>query len=208
MILVGRPLDLTGCRFGRLVVIEQVPTSALDNKRRWLCRCDCGNTLITTTQNLRKGDTKSCGCFKHDSTVARMLKHGDTGTHLYNVWKAKRKRCYNDRNTDYKYYGGRGIRVCDELNSDFESFKRWAVSHGYSPELTIDRINSDKDYSPSNCRWITMKSQCNNRRNNITYSFNNETHTLSEWSEIADIPYHTLYMRLHNGWDFNKAITT
>lgn len=202
---MGKPLNLIGQRFGRLVVTEQAPNR--NQKRTWVCVCDCGNVIVTTTQNLRKGDTKSCGCYKHDLTVERLTIHGETHTRLHNIWKAMRRRCCDVKYSDYKYYGERGITVCDEWKDDFLTFKEWSVANGYSSNLTLDRIDPNKAYMPLNCRWVSMKAQCNNRRNNVNYTYNGEEHTLSEWSERLKIPYHRLYMRLYNGWDFAKAIS-
>lgn len=206
---MAKPLNLIGERFGRLVVKEQAPNtgSGRNQKRRWVCACDCGNTIVTTTQNLRKGDTKSCGCYKHDSTIKRLTVHGDSHSRLHNIWKTMRRRCNDTNYQDCKYYGGRGISVCDEWSNSFETFREWALSNGYASDLTIDRINSDGMYSPANCRWASMKVQSNNRRNNVICILNGVSHTLSEWADITNIPYHTLYMRLYNGWTFEKAIT-
>lgn len=205
---MGKPLNLIGERFGRLVVVSCAGSrgEGRSAKRYWNCVCDCGNTITTTTQSLRKGDTRSCGCLKIDLTKERMTKHGDTGTHLHNVWKTMRRRCYDVNHNDYKWYGSRGVYVCDEWKDNYLAFKEWAENNGYREDLTIDRIDSDGAYSPDNCRWVSMKEQCNNRHSSIFYTFNGQTHTLAEWSEIYDIPYSRLYSRLHRGIDFSEAI--
>ena len=205
-----RPIEMVGKRFGMLVVVrraeDHVCKGSGERKRRWECRCDCGNTTYATTGDLRKGDVKSCGCIVSEIRRRNSTKHGQSGTKLHNIWRAMRRRCTDKNAKDYKWYGGRGIRVCREWDEDFISFYEWAKSSNYVDGLTIDRIDSDGDYCPENCRWATVKEQCNNRTNNKTYTLDGETHTIAEWSEITGIPYSTLYMRLYNGWCFEDAI--
>lgn len=133
--------------------------------------------------------------------------HGDTKTRLYNTWLNMRARCNRKSSKRYEDYGGRGIKVCDEWQRSYESFKEWALSNGYSEDLTIDRINVDGNYEPDNCRWITNKDQQNNKRNNAIYSFNGETLTLAQWSEKLGICYKTLQKRIEK-WGIEKAFTT
>lgn len=202
---------MTGERFGRLRVIRQAPnrvTARGNSRRAWFCKCACGKTIVATTLDLRKGDVKSCGCLKAELDVLRPTKHGAHGTHLHNVWCAMRRRCRNSNQADYIHYGGRGIRVCKSWEESFEAFRQWALSNGYSQDMTIDRINVNGDYSPENCRWISSKEQAQNRRNNRMITFRGETHTISVWAEIRNIPYSTLYMRFRNGWSPEKALTT
>ena len=209
-VYMGAPIDLTGKRFGRLVVVsESSPhySKGGSKQRQWNCLCDCGKEIITTTQNLRKGDTKSCECLKIEMNINNATTHGDSKSKLYSVWKAMRKRCKNTHNSDYKYYGGKGIKVCNEWDTDFESFKSWSLCNGYNPELTIDRIDLNKDYCPDNCRWVDFKTQCNNRSTNTRYTYDGETHTIAEWSEITGINYSTLYHRIKQGKTINEVLT-
>lgn len=206
---MGKFINLIGERFGRLVVVEQLEDYVRrDGSRQhvWRCICDCGNEIHTTTMNLRSGDTKSCGCYKHDSTVARMTTHGESDTRLHSIWKAMRKRCNNPHDSAYNYYGGKGIKVCEEWD-DFTSFKEWAMANGYSDDLTIDRIDSDKDYCPQNCRWSNFKDQCNNRTNNCFIEYNGERLTIAQWSERLGIKYTTLYRRIKCGKSPEEALT-
>lgn len=157
------PRDLTGLRFGRLEVLERTWT----NKHReflWRCRCDCGNETVVPTHNLNSGNTTSCGCFGRERRTAAVTTHGAAGCRLYRIWKAMHTRCYNQNSPAYSYYGGRGIEICDEWKSDFSSFPKWASGNGYSDELTIDRVDNNKGYSPDNCRWATMAQQNENKR--------------------------------------------
>lgn len=158
--------NLEGLRFGRLVVIElaKKPQNSTDAHRHWLCRCDCGNTVIVSGSNLGRG-TFSCGCGKREG---KAVTHG-CASHkkyhrLYHIWNSIKYRCYNSKSKDFKNYGMRGIRMCDEWLHDFPAFQSWAMSNGYEDNLTIDRIDVNGDYKPSNCRWVTVAVQNKNKR--------------------------------------------
>ena len=193
--------DLTGQRFGMLTVIERAGNNS-SGSALWRCICDCGNETIVRTAALHNGHTTSCGCYgKYKNLI-----HGQSHTRLYNIWKTMIQRCENPISKDYLKYGGSGINVCIEWH-DFLVFQDWALNNGYSEELTIDRINNDLGYFPDNCRWVSMKEQQNNRRNNILYSMNGEAHTLAEWCDIYNISYCTVYNRIHyHGYDLKSAL--
>lgn len=133
------------------------------------------------------------------------VKHGDHKKRLYRIWIGMKYRCNNPNHSYYRDYGARGITVCGEWEK-YENFRDWALSNGYQNDLTIDRIDNDKGYSPENCRWITMKKQSNNRRTNRVIECNGEKHTLSEWSEIVGVCVGTLWDRLKNGWSTERAL--
>ncbi len=222
----GKPRqDLTGQRFGRLVVesCDHYDSSARDSY--WSCLCDCGKHTIVAGHSLRRGCTKSCGCYQRD--VAReTLKqsprpvpairtvHGLRHTRLYGVWLSMKNRCYNEHSKCYHRYGGRGIGICDEWRSNFEAFYNWAIQTGYDENApkgtcTLDRRDNDADYSPDNCRWRTQKQQCNNTAFNLYLEYNGERHTLSEWSQITGIGSSTIESRLMRyKWSVEKALTT
>lgn len=160
-------IDLTGQRFGRLVVIERVGS---DKQKRatWLCRCDCGREHVVASSYLINGDIKSCGCTKSELLIRRNTRHNKVHTKIYIVWANMVQRCTYPKHQAYHRYGGRGIAVCDEWRDSFQSFYDWAMAHGYDEnapkgQCTIDRIDNDKGYSPDNCRWVDMKTQRHNR---------------------------------------------
>ena len=184
--------DLTGRTFGELTVIRQ-SESQRKHQRFWLCRCTCGRTSTVSTADLKSGNTKSCG---HKKNAHR---HGLYGKRIYRIYQSMKQRCYNPRNTNYKNYGGRGIKMCQEWVDSVETFSEWAISNGYADNLEIDRIDVDGDYSPNNCRWISHYEQCQNRRTNVQVTINGVTCTLAEWARKAGITYNTIFFRYSKG---------
>lgn len=198
-------IDLTGQRFGRMVVIERADNSA-DGRARWLCRCDCGQSKTVLGEHLKKGRTKSCGCAKSESSSKRFKKHGGRNSKLYRIWSNMKDRCNNPDCKVYSDYGGRGIKVCKEWIDDFSAFQKWALANGYKEGLTIDRKDNDKGYSPDNCRWTDRKIQGNNKRNCRYITYKGQRKTVAEWSEITGIPHETLLYRLNHGWETERIL--
>ncbi len=190
-------------KFSYLTTIELVEIK--DSKEMWLCKCDCGNESIVSAANLINKHTKSCGNRKNHPVY---IKHGLCQTRIYNIYEKMKSRCYAESCGEYKWYGERGIKVCDEWKNDFMSFYNWAMANGYSNDLSIDRIDVNGNYEPNNCRWVDMKTQQNNRRNNKNISFNGETRTVSQWADKIGISQDTLGARILNGWCIEKALTT
>lgn len=150
-----KKLKLQGMKFGRLTVIEYY---GVDKKRSslWRCKCDCGNEKIVIGWRLKNGTIKSCGCLKDEKASQRRHKHGGSTSKLYWVWDCMKQRCNNPNQRAYKWYGAKGIKVCEEWLNDFTAFQKWAYNNGYKEGLSIDRIDPTKDYSPDNCQWITL----------------------------------------------------
>ena len=208
---MGKFIDLTGQKFGRLTVVSRAENYITPKGLKfamWNCVCDCGNKTTVVSGDLRGGKTKSCGCYHDECCSKRRLKHGESSSKLYSIWKSMNQRCYNSNNKDYYNYGARGITVCNDWKNDFVAFSSWAKSNGYKEGLSIDRINSKNNYCPKNCRWVNSKIQANNTRRNRTITLGNEKHTIAEWSELKNINYHTLLRRINAGWEPEKALNT
>ena len=198
--------DLTGERFGRLVAVNRVENGK-HRQSKWLCKCDCGNYCIVFSANLKRMHTQSCGCHRVNTSSMKHRKHGMHNTKIYNAWNGMKSRCFNKNDKYYLNYGGRGITVCDEWKNDFKAFFDWAMENGYSDKLTIDRIDVNGNYEPSNCRWVTQKVQQNNRTNNVLLEFLGEIHTISEWSELLGIDKATIHARYKAGRNINEILS-
>lgn len=155
-------IDLIGKRFGRLLVLSRVDKTNNGNYK-WLCKCDCGNEKEILGDSLNSGRTQSCGCLHKEKVKEANGRHWGRGTRLYNIWSGMRSRCHSKGHTGFKNYGGRGITVCKEW-SNYCVFRDWALSNGYKDNLTIDRIDVNGNYEPSNCRWVDWTTQARNKR--------------------------------------------
>ncbi len=194
--------DLSGKKIGMLLVVA--PSGKGATGTVWKCLCDCGKIVERTSSNLLNVENKypkNCGCLIEQS------KTHEKKTRLHSIWSGMKDRCYRKGHPAYYRYGGRGIYVCDEWKNDFLSFKSWALSNGYSDSLTIDRIDNEKGYSPENCRWVDMKTQCNNTGRNHYLTLNGETKTMTEWSRETGIGYSAIKSRLKRGWSVKDALT-
>jgi hypothetical protein len=195
-----KSFDMTNQRFGRLTVVSRASDYVSpkgQHQHRWNCLCDCGNMTIATIGKLRSGHSKSCGCLIKDATRKRSYKHGKIDTRIYGIWTGMKTRCDNPKRSKYARYGARGVTVCKEWREDFKAFYDWAMQNGYSENLSIDRINVDGDYEPSNCKWSTDIEQMNNMSTNVKVTYNGKTQTIAEWSRETGIPYGTLHQRIY-----------
>ncbi len=201
-------IDLTGQRFGRLVVVRYAGRSR-GKKNLWLCKCDCGNEKVVAVDKLHSGNTKSCGCLQREVHRKCRTTHGKSDTKLYLVWREMITRTENQNAERYGIYGGRGISICGEWHNNFQLFYDWAIQNGYKEGLTIDRIDVNGNYEPDNCRWITPYEQSRNLRKNVRITYSGKTMILKDWAKEIGIDYHTLWQRIRkSGWTVEEAFET
>ena len=183
--------DLTGQTFGYLTVIERVYDPSY-TRAHWRCKCKCGNETIVPTYRLNSGDTTSCGCKRYES---RNQTHGLRHTRIYSIWCGMKARCHRKTDKLYKRYGAKGITVCDDWKDNFLAFYNWSMDNGYTDELTIDRIDNSKGYSPDNCRWITHAEQQRNKSNVPIIEYCGKQVTMIELSEMTGVSIHSIRNR-------------
>lgn len=211
--LIARINSNIGKKFNRLTIVSFNGISSI-GAYRYNCICDCGNKSIISISLLKNNHVKSCGCLQkeHSTRIGKTInkKHGDTVGHvrsrIFVIWSNMLNRCNNIKSNNYKYYGERGIIVYPGW-SDYTIFKTWALENGYSDDLTLDRINSDGNYEPGNCRWATRTEQANNRGKTIFLDFNGEKLPLADWSRRLGIAIGTIHSRLRRGWTIEKTLS-
>ena len=193
-------------KFGRLTVVRELGRSR-SGGTLWLCKCDCGGEKVVSSDSLRQGKTRSCGCIKREQNLEMFVTHGETGSPLWKLWNNVRNRCNNPNNHKYANYGERGIKVCSEWETNYTAFRDWCMANGYTKGLTIERIDVNGDYSPSNCIFATQKTQQNNRTNNHQITYKGVTKTLAQWAEHLGMRYSMLEHRINRGWSVEDAFT-
>ena len=201
--------DLTSKQFGRLTVLSfQGRNKQYDSL--WSCSCECGNSKVIRGGVLKNGHTRSCGCLQKESTSMSRTTHGliKENFKLYKVWIGIKQRCNNPKSSSFNDYGGRGISICEKWESKFEDFHYWAISKGYKEGLTIERVNPNGNYEPTNCIWIPKKEQSNNRTSSVVISYQGITENASYWSEKTKIPSNVITQRIRRGWSEEKTLTT
>lgn len=213
---MGITIDIKDKKFGRLTALslDHIEKSYKRTQHFWLCKCECGNKIVALKSNLTTGHTKSCGCYERELTSKRSKiinkTHGKSEVRIYKNLQGMIQRCHNNKTANYKNYGGRGIKVCVEWldkENGFMNFYNWAMLNGYKDNLTIDRIDNNGNYEPSNCRWIDMQSQNENTRSNINFTYNGETHCLTAWAKIRNIKINTVYNRYyHLKWSVEETL--
>lgn len=197
---MGKSKDLTGKQFGRLTAIERMSPHGKNTCYMWVCKCECGGTAIVRGSDLINGHTMSCGCYRR---MQRAVPNGQL--RLHRIWSNMKQRCTNPKTKDYRYYGERGIQVCDEWQN-FESFYYWAIANGYKDGLTIERKDNDDNYEPSNCEWIPKNRQQRNTGRNRRYTYCGKVFTLAELCRIFGMPRTTVADRLNKGMSLEQAL--
>ena len=198
---MGRFIDLTSQKFGRLIVVERA--GRRNGRTRWKCKCACGKNVIVDAYCLKSANTQSCGCLHRDLCIARSTKHGMARTPTYRSWWAMRQRCRHKSQSSYPNYGGRGILICER----WDKFSAFLADMGQRPYgHTLDRIDNFGNYEPGNCKWSTRLQQASNTRRNFNITFNGQTLTCSEWERRLGAGAGTLKSRLYRGWPLEKAM--
>lgn len=196
-----------GATFGRWTIVEYLGRNK-NSKKLFQCICSCGTKRAVLLESLKRNKSTSCGCLRLERAADAKTKHNGRYTRLYNIWAKMKARCQNENDRNYKNYGARGITVCDEWNKSFDTFRTFALDNGYNDSLSIDRINVNGNYEPSNCRFVDMKTQQNNRSNNRLITLDNKAMTLSELCDIYKIDYEVARMRLNRGWTIERILNT
>lgn len=200
-------IDITGKKFGRLTVIKLADT--VKGHLRWYCKCDCGKEHIAYGSSLKNGGTTSCGCYKTENAKKLYSSVRQKDKHLYAIWNGIKQRCQNSNHKSYSNYGGRGIRICNEWASKYETFYYWAINTGYKKGLEIDRIDNNGNYEPNNCRWVDRKTQANNKRNVVLYTIKGITKSLPQWCKEYNQDYYLVRQRVYKlGWSIEDALNT
>jgi hypothetical protein len=196
--------NLVGQKFNMLTVVGYA--GRVKKNQFWYCKCDCGGMTRTKTYSLQKGKAKSCGCMVKVWASERFKTHGDSvndNRPMYLVWRGMKGRCYDENNSSYPHYGGRGIAICER----WQDFKNFLSDMGPRPMgMSIDRINNDGHYEPSNCRWADAVTQANNTSKNVFYTIGGERLTISQWAKKSGVPDKVVHARIHRGWSIEDAL--
>lgn len=211
--MANNSAEWLGKRFGRLTIVDFAHAESPYRGWMWVCRCDCGNTRTLIPGDVKQGKTRSCGCL-HDEVCAEKASKFKYSVkdhpRLYSIYNGIKKRCYSKNEPRYKDYGARGIEMCNSwLNptDGFDNFVEWSLSHGYSEDMSIDRINVDGNYEPTNCRWVSMNEQALNKRDTKWVDYKGEHIQLMVLCDRLGITYDTVHDRIYKrGWSVEDAI--
>lgn len=206
--------NIIGQKFGNLTVLADAPNKY--GRTASLCICKCGKKVVFTNLSIIQGNAKTCGCGRKENMKWRPNLNVGRTTHglfrhpVYSIFQGMKDRCYNKNSQDYKYYGGRGIKICPEWLRGVEFFHTWAINNGWVKGLTIERLDNNKGYNPENCIWATRQVQGRNTRRVIRLTFNGETNCISEWAEKTSIGLtpKVIKGRINLGWPTEKILTT
>lgn len=198
-------LNVVGNKYGKLTVKEFVGRK---NNSSWFrCECECGGETVTTSNNLVRGHTVSCGCVNKEKLLARSVTHGLSHKHpLYTSWIGMKNRCYYEKHNRFEHYGGKGITVCDEWKDNFKAFYDWAILNGWEKGKSIDRKENDKNYCPENCKFSSIQEQNRNRTSNIFIEWNGRTQCVTDWANEVNYSPATLRQRMKKGWTIEEVL--
>lgn len=200
---MGRFRDLTGERFGRLLVLQRDGCNK-HGQVKWYCECDCGTRKHVLGMCLSRGETQSCGCLHRETTANINKSHGMTRTPIYAIWHSMMQRCYDKNIHTFGQYGGRGINVCDK----WQQFEGFYEDMGNKPAgLSLERCDVNGDYTPENVVWADAKTQANNRRSNVILEHAGKKQTMQQWCDELGLKIGTVWARLNRGWSTDKALT-
>lgn len=199
--------EVIGNKYGLITVIGDAKREENSNCRRVIGKCDCGTVKTFRLSQLKRSKVANCGCYKRKKFIERKTKHGNSKKRLYKTWHGMKSRCYNENDIKFNIYGGKGIRICDEWLKNFEVFEKWSLENGYQDSLTIDRIDSDGNYEPLNCRWVDIKTQNGNRSRCWKITINGVTKLAIEWAKENGINESTIFSRRRKGWSDIDCVT-
>lgn len=195
----------TGDRYGRLAIVDEIVRR--EKGRFFLCQCDCGSESVVRLGHLRNGHTKSCGCLQSEAIVTTATTHGLYSHPLHSVWAGMKQRCNDKNDQSYERYGGRGIAVCQKWNKSFKAFHSWGIANGYQKGLTIERVDNNGSYEPSNCMWIPQSEQSKNTRRCIHIEVNGVSfQTLTDAANYFNVNINTAYARLKRNLTIEQAL--
>lgn len=205
--------NIVGLRTGKLIVTNNYERrkNKYGSRIYWECECECGNKKFISYSHLVSGHTKSCGCLQKETVVKKKTKTGLCSTRIYKIWVGMNQRCFNPKNSAWEHYGGRGIRVCNEWSHNHDGFKNfydWSLNNGYEDNLTIERIDVDKDYSPENCKWETWGNQRLNTRNTVKINYLGENIPLIVACKNIGVNYSTARSRIKKGCSVEEVLST
>ena len=197
-------INLSGQKFGRLLVLGFIERR--NSHSIFLCKCDCGKEVEASSNILRVGKKKSCGCYNLEMIKERTTTHGLSKHPIFKTWCDMKNRCYYKKHNRYVYYGGKGIKIYSEWLEKFINFYNWAIDSGWSKGLSIDRIDNSQDYMPTNCRWATVKEQNSNRTSCKYISFNGKTMMITQWAKELNLSYSAINRRIKKGLTLEKIL--
>lgn len=199
--------NVIGRKYGLVTVLADAENEKSNNCRRVVGKCHCGTVKTFRLSSLKASKKANCGCYKREKFIERQTKHGNSRKRLYKIWHGMKSRCYNENDIKFEIYGDKGIEVCEVWLNSFEEFEKWSLENGYQDNLTIDRIDNDKNYEPSNCRWANTKTQNGNRKGCWYITINGVTKLAIEWAKENNLSEGAIFGRRRRGWNDIDCVT-